>query len=72
MPAGRHSACANITRVLNNAELSKLGVAVINFPNGDVEEQKNADSRGKGNFINSTARTTLPAQRWPGPGASAV
>lgn len=36
---------------LNNAELSRLGVAVINFPNGDVGEQLNGDSRGKGKFF---------------------
>lgn len=35
---------------LNNAELSKLGVAVINFPNGDLGEQMNGGSRGKGKF----------------------
>lgn len=36
---------------LNNDALSKLGVAVINFPNGDVGEQLNGGSRGKGKFF---------------------
>src|SRR5690606_20290030 len=36
---------------LNNEELSKLGVAVINFPNNDVGEQLNGGSRGKGKFF---------------------
>lgn len=36
---------------LNNEALSKLGVAVINFPNGDVGEQLNGGSRGKGKFF---------------------
>lgn len=36
---------------LNNEALSKMGVAVINFPNGDVGEQLNGGSRGKGKFF---------------------
>jgi hypothetical protein len=35
---------------LDNAQLSSLGVAVINFPNDDIAEQMNAGSRGKGKF----------------------
>ncbi len=36
---------------LDNTLLSELGVAVINFPNGDVGEQLNGGSRGKGKFF---------------------
>lgn len=35
---------------LNNAELLKMGVAVINFPNNKIAEQLNGSSRGKGLF----------------------
>lgn len=35
---------------LNNAELLKMGVAVINFPNNKIAEQLNGGSRGKGLF----------------------
>jgi len=35
---------------LNNAELLKMGVAVINFPNNKIAEQMNGGSRGKGLF----------------------
>ncbi|MNJ53410.1 hypothetical protein D3C77_487950 [compost metagenome] len=35
---------------LNIAELSRLGVAVINLPNDDIANQTNASSRGKGKF----------------------
>ncbi|GGY84167.1 hypothetical protein GCM10011613_31350 [Cellvibrio zantedeschiae] len=36
---------------LNNEELAKQGVAVIQFPNNDVAEQLNGSSRGKGKFF---------------------
>ena len=36
---------------LNTEALSELGIAIINFPNNDIAEQKNADSRGKGKFF---------------------
>ena len=35
---------------LQNDELSRMGVAVINFPNNVLAEQINGDSRGKGSF----------------------
>jgi hypothetical protein len=35
---------------LDNAALSRLGVAVINFPNDDIAQQVNAGSRGQGKF----------------------
>jgi hypothetical protein len=35
---------------LNNEELLKLGVAVISFPQNDIAEQINSESRGKGKF----------------------
>lgn len=35
---------------LNNEELSKQGVAVIQFPNNFLGEQQNGQSRGKGKF----------------------
>src|SRR5690606_8956823 len=35
---------------LNQAELMKLGVALIKFPNNDIAEQINSQSRGKGKF----------------------
>jgi len=35
---------------LNNSELSRLGVAVINFPNDEIANQTNSSSRGKGKF----------------------
>jgi len=35
---------------LDNAALSRLGVAVINFPNNDIAQQVNAGSRGQGKF----------------------
>lgn len=35
---------------LNNAELLKMGVAIITFPNNKVAEQMNGSSRGKGLF----------------------
>lgn len=35
---------------LNNDELSRLGVAVIQFPNNLLGEQQNGQSRGKGKF----------------------
>jgi hypothetical protein len=35
---------------LNNTALLNLGVAVITFPNGDIAEQTNGSSRGKGKF----------------------
>lgn len=35
---------------LNDAELSKLGVAVIRFPNNELAAQQNAQSRGQGLF----------------------
>jgi len=38
------------TSNLNNTELSNLGVAVINIPNGDIANQINTSSRGKGKF----------------------
>jgi len=36
---------------INNEELAKQGVAVIQFPNNDVAEQLNGSSRGKGKFF---------------------
>lgn len=36
---------------LNNDELAKQGVAVIQFPNNDIAEQLNGSSRGKGKFF---------------------
>lgn len=36
---------------INNEELAKQGVAVIQFPNNDVAEQLNGGSRGKGKFF---------------------
>jgi hypothetical protein len=36
---------------LNNESLSQLGVAVIDFPNNDLAEQLNTQSRGKGKFF---------------------
>ncbi|PUA30088.1 MAG: dockerin-like protein [Cellvibrio sp. 79] len=35
---------------LNNQELSKQGIAVIQFPNNIIGEQQNGQSRGKGKF----------------------
>jgi hypothetical protein len=35
---------------LNNAALSSMGVAVINFPNNDLAQQNNVNSRGVGKF----------------------
>lgn len=35
---------------LNNSLLSGLGVAVISFPNNQIANQMNSDSRGKGKF----------------------
>lgn len=35
---------------LNNESLSELGVAVIDFPNNELAEQINTQSRGKGKF----------------------
>ena len=35
---------------LNNEELSRMGVALVTFPNNLVAEQQNAGSRGKGGF----------------------
>lgn len=35
---------------LNNDELAKQGIAVIQFPNNDIAEQLNGSSRGKGKF----------------------
>lgn len=35
---------------LNNEELAKQGIAVIQFPNNDIAEQLNGSSRGKGKF----------------------
>lgn len=36
---------------INNEELAKQGVAVIQFPNNDIAEQLNGSSRGKGKFF---------------------
>jgi hypothetical protein len=36
--------------LLNNDELSALGIALISFPNNEIGEQLNAASRGKGKF----------------------
>jgi hypothetical protein len=36
---------------INNEELAKQGVAVIQFPNNDIAEQLNTNSRGKGKFF---------------------
>lgn len=36
---------------LDNESLSELGVAVIDFPNNDLAEQLNTQSRGKGKFF---------------------
>ena len=36
---------------LNNDVLSQMGVAVINFPNNEIAEQKDPSSRGKGKFF---------------------
>lgn len=36
---------------LNTEALSELGIAIINFPNGEIAEQKNGESRGKGKFF---------------------
>lgn len=35
---------------LNNELLLSMGVAIINFPNNDIAEQKDGSSRGKGKF----------------------
>lgn len=35
---------------LDNAELQKMGIALITFPNNQLGEQKNGGSRGKGAF----------------------
>jgi (4-O-methyl)-D-glucuronate---lignin esterase len=35
---------------LDNAAIAALGVALINFPNGDVAAQQNGSSRGQGKF----------------------
>lgn len=35
---------------LDNNQLQEMGVAVINFPNDNIAQQKNAGSRGKGKF----------------------
>jgi hypothetical protein len=35
---------------LDNAAIAALGVALINFPNGDVAAQNNGSSRGQGKF----------------------
>jgi (4-O-methyl)-D-glucuronate---lignin esterase len=35
---------------LDNAAIAALGVAVIDFPNGDVAEQQSGSSRGQGKF----------------------
>jgi hypothetical protein len=36
---------------INNDELTKQGVAIIQFPNNDIAEQLNGSSRGKGKFF---------------------
>lgn len=36
---------------LNNEELAKQGIAVIQFPNNEIAEQLNGSSRGKGKFF---------------------
>jgi hypothetical protein len=35
---------------LNNDELARMGLALISFPNGEIGEQLNPGSRGKGKF----------------------
>lgn len=33
---------------LNNADLLKAGIAILSFPNNEIAQQRNTDSRGKG------------------------
>jgi len=54
LPAGGrppHPALIGLGAVtLNNDELSRMGIALVSFPNGLVAEQKDAGSRGQGAF----------------------
>ncbi|WP_407427167.1 hypothetical protein [Arcticibacter sp.] len=53
---------------LNNRELLKMGVAIINFPNNKIAEQMNGASRGKGLFYemygNDHSASAMMAWAW--------